>query len=175
MVSYVNLGPSYCICTHKHKHHTHILICIQTCMLYTHTQRNIFKVKMCKHWSFLRQSTKVSLWWLTGEVHQSSPLMEFLEVVHGEPSCLLAYSLAHPHTLWFSKLDSWKVPFLSTMLCFTLPFLGTVLKTVKGSYRSVPRTNGFTEEPRCAVCCIVWVCVDTCCVMFSQHNHRTHS
>lgn len=53
---------------------------------------------------------------------------------------------------------------------FTLPFLGTVVKTVIGSDRSVPRSNGYTKEPRCAVCCVVWVCVDTRCVMFPQHT-----
>lgn len=43
----------------------------------------------------------MSLPWFTEEVHQSSPLMELLEVVCGRPSCLLAYSLSgsSTHTL----------------------------------------------------------------------------
>lgn len=184
MVSYTNLGPPDCICTHEHKHHTHAphtYAYKHACNIHIH--KKIFKVKTCKHWSSLRQSTKVvhpglslvvrwvlsscsQRWWFTEEVHRSSPLMGFLEVVRGGPSCLLtSHSLAHPHTLCFSKLDVYP-------LCcvFTLPFLGTVLKTVIGSDRSVPRTNGYTKEPRCVVCCVVWVCVDTRCVMFPQHT-----
>lgn len=53
--------------------------------------------------------------------------------------------------------------------------LGTVLKTEIGSYRFVPRTDGYIKKPRYVVCCVVWVCVDTCCDVLTTHNHITHS